>query len=633
MIRLSALLVLAACSNPERGLGAADLALLDAIQAVNDAEPVAGFGAPRWLGSGRVAHAEPSDDGAVIAVYDADSGARATWAEGASPVPSPDGSRVAAVDRRGRLIVLDADGAEIATTRIDLGVAVDVAPIGGAPPIVWTADSGRFAALETREVRGALSTTIVVSDRDGAREDRLDLGAHAIGADWLPDRRLVAVLVDLVGGRDSALVIVDVAAGSADPIGPPLGSAALAPRVVNGAVAVAVDRIDAGGALQPVQLELVLVDPATGDGAPLTDERTHIWYDAPIAKSPEGDLLIATRRPSLPYAVQRVTTDGGVSSERRLAIQAVGGLDVSPDGERAVWIGRDLDGSAALRWAPTTTFSERDLAALRPGGGADLPLADVVEIVWETADGFSLGGLLLTDPAATGPRPLWVDVHGGPEGGIGLDGALFRSTPLEWHHRVRDGFTVLVVDHRSGGVAGLAARRPEDRAIPVAEVEDVLAGIDAAIARAEIDEGRIVLAGHGRGGAIALHAVALSDRFAAVIVASSPLEPAEEVQRSSAAFAWLYGDVPETAIPAFELSYPHLNPGSTPTLLLSGRSAREGGTTAAHRAYAAAVEAAGAGPVEVVTLRGEGFNFRSRGANAEVLTAVAAFLEAHVGPR
>jgi dipeptidyl aminopeptidase/acylaminoacyl peptidase len=635
MTRLSALLLLAACSNPERGLALADIALLDAIEAANAAlvEPVAGFGAPRWLGSGRVAHAEPSDDGPIIAVYDADSGARANWAEGTSPVPSPDGSRVAAVDRRGRLIVLDDEGAEVARTRIALGIAADVAPIGGAAPIVWAADSARFAALETRDRRGSLRTTIVVCDRDGAPEAELDLGVHAIGVDWLPDGRLAAVLVDLVGGLASTLVIVDVAAGRADPIGPPLGSALLAPRVVDGAIAVAVDRIEGGGALRPVQLEIVLVDPATGATTPMTDERTHLWYDAPIAKTPDGDLLIATRRPTLPYAVQRVTTDGGVTSERRLAIQAIGGLDVSGDGERAVWIGRDLDGSASLRWAPTTTFSERDLAGLTPGGGAELPLADVAELLWETTDGFPLGGLLLTDPSASGPRPLWVDVHGGPEGGIGLDGALFRATPLEWHHRVRDGFTVLVVDHRSGGVAGLGARRPDDRAIPVAEVDDVLGGIDAAIARAEIDPDRIVIAGHGWGGAVALHAIALSDRFAAAIVLSSPLVAADDVQRASASFAWLYGDVPEVALPAFEASYPHLNPGSTPTLLLSGRSARDGGTTAQHRAYAEAVDDAGGGPVEVVTVRGEGFTFTSRRANAEVLTAVARFLDETIGPR
>lgn len=627
---------LVACSNPEKGLDAVDLALLDAIAHVQGARDlgIVGRARPGWIGDQTVLLTVAGDQGPEIVAVDRGGGDPARFAEGAWPIVSPDGQRIAAISDRGRLLLFDADSEPIGTDRVRLGDALEIADLTGAPPIVWHADSARFVVLTARRQGSRLASELVVVGRDGQVQRRVGFTRYAAGAAWLSDTELLVVAADVLGGLGSQLWRLDLATGSGQAFGPELGLSLWPPvydperRTAVVVQDLLVDQ-DLGGVSH---YGLVEVDVDDGEAIPLNEDVTFVWFDTPMVRSSDGDLWVATRRSTLPHAIQRFEDATRLSGERRLALQHILGLAPSASTSHFAWVGADLDGSIHLRAGPSNTFSSRDLLTVRSAPPAALPVAEVSEITWEIDEGVLLGGLVVHDPSNTEPRPLWVDIHDGPEGGVSLEGSLFLSTPLEWHHRVARGFTVFVPDYRSSGVAGLAARRPEDRAIPVADVDDVLAGIDRVIERYPIDEGRIVVVGHGAGASVVQHALVQTDRFAAAIIKESGLRPADEVDRSGPTFTWSYGAAPGGAVAAFEASYPFLHAGgiTAPTLLVAGGSRGDGGSADVLRAFADAIEAGGGGPVELFVARGEGPVFEKRRSNARLLAAVEEFLERFV---
>lgn len=257
-----------------------------------------------------------------------------------------------------------------------------------------------------------------------------------------------------------------------------------------------------------------------------------------------------------------------------------------------------------------------------PGWSADALVEP--EVVRWTGDGGPVSGLLYRPIDGTRP-PVLVDCHGGPTG----------AATVRWIPDVADlvarGWAVLRPNPRGSTGSGRAHLRALDGGWGEADVDDVVAGIEAIAGRADLDGQRIAIAGGSAGGMLAL-LVALRRpdlvRACAVAYAVTDLRDLAAVEYR---FEQHYTDRLVGRLPEHEATYRERSPIThaaalrVPTLLLHG-DADPVVPVGQSRAFAAAARATGA-PVEVHEYPGEGHGWSRPETVADADARVATFLE------
>jgi len=181
------------------------------------------------------------------------------------------------------------------------------------------------------------------------------------------------------------------------------------------------------------------------------------------------------------------------------------------------------------RWAATLA-SAQDLAnvgvgARRSGArtltdlNADVlglrDLAEVERFTWaSSADGQEIEGWIAYppgfDPSQT--YPMILEIHGGPHTAYGPQFSgevqLFAAA----------GYVVLYTNPRGSTSYGEAFANEIDKAYPGEDVDDLLSGVDALVARGFIDEERLFVTGGSGGGVLTAQLIGVTDRFAAAAV-------------------------------------------------------------------------------------------------------------------
>src|SRR6266850_5368543 len=139
-------------------------------------------------------------------------------------------------------------------------------------------------------------------------------------------------------------------------------------------------------------------------------------------------------------------------------------------------------------------------------------------ISWKSADGTTIEGVLYTpaDFSMKKKYPLLVVIHGGP---TGVDQPIVnadRYYPIE--RFVAKGALVLRPNYRGSAGYGEKFRSLNVRNLGVGDYADVIAGVDALIAKGSVDKERVGAMGWSQGGYISAFITASSDRFKAVSV-------------------------------------------------------------------------------------------------------------------
>lgn len=279
------------------------------------------------------------------------------------------------------------------------------------------------------------------------------------------------------------------------------------------------DLEDAGTLLDPVawspREELLLFTSERGDFErpglwnPRSGERRDLQVDLPgavipLGWYPDGSAILVRQEHE---AIDRLHRVDIRSQQASLVADPGGEIDqaaVRPGGD--VWL------SASDATHPTRTESASDgCIVVPPVPGQEPPPGRPFEHFWFTNPGGDRIQALVLTPEDTGPFPVVMHVHGGPE----------------WHHRNRwepeiqalvdAGFAVALVNYRGSTGYGIAFRQAliGDPWFP--ESQDVVACLDALIAEGVVDADRAFLAGWSWGGCLAclnegLHA----DRWRAV---------------------------------------------------------------------------------------------------------------------
>ncbi len=151
---------------------------------------------------------------------------------------------------------------------------------------------------------------------------------------------------------------------------------------------------------------------------------------------------------------------------------------------------------------------DRWTASEMGGAGDSLPEAEIVQ--WKSFDGRMIPGILYR-PAArfTGPRPVMINVHGGPETRERPRG-LGRSN----YFRNELGMAIIYPNVRGSIGYGKTYEHLDDGRLREDAVKDIGALLDWIATRPELDKDRVMLTGSSYGGYITLAAaIAYGDRI------------------------------------------------------------------------------------------------------------------------
>ncbi|MEX2620064.1 MAG: S9 family peptidase [Egibacteraceae bacterium] len=216
---------------------------------------------------------------------------------------------------------------------------------------------------------------------------------------------------------------------------------------------------------------------------------------------------------TLPFRVELAT-----DAVTRLATQgAFDSLCVAPDGTAVYALRSAIDRPPQAVVLDAHAPEQEPRALPTPGADTVVP-ATVHRLEATAADGTSVPSWLVLPPGATArtPAPLVVWVHGGPV--ASWTGWHWRWNP---HVLVERGYAVLMPDPAlsTGYGHGYIARGwGRWGAEPYT---DLLAAVDGACGRADVDHGRTALMGGSFGGYMANWVAGHTDRFACIVTHAS----------------------------------------------------------------------------------------------------------------
>jgi dipeptidyl aminopeptidase/acylaminoacyl peptidase len=199
----------------------------------------------------------------------------------------------------------------------------------------------------------------------------------------------------------------------------------------------------------------------------------------------------------------------------------------------------------------------------------DRHLSVTDDVTFKAKDGTVVNGLLSKPSGGlTGPYPLVLYIHGGPNGQDD------HSFSFERELFTANGYAVLEVNYRGSSGRGSAYQKAIYGDWGNKEVMDLLAGVDYAIASGVADASRLVLGGWSYGGILTNYVIASDPRFkAAVSGASSSLQTSMYgLDQYIVQYDAEMGQPWKTPEQWMKVSYPffHADRIRTPTLFLGG---------------------------------------------------------------
>ncbi|WP_395696450.1 serine hydrolase [Nocardioides sp.] len=203
----------------------------------------------------------------------------------------------------------------------------------------------------------------------------------------------------------------------------------------------------------------------------------------------------------------------------------------------------------------------------------DVALLEPEERTFTISDGTQVQGWLVRDPERTGPRPLLLDVHGGPHNA--WNAAADEMHPYHQELAAR-GWVVLLVNPRGSDGYGEAFFDGVNGAWGVADAADLLEPVDALVAEGLADPDRLAVTGYSYGGFMTCWLTAHDDRFKAGVAGGTVSDMTSmygTCDDGSCMSRYELGGTPWERPEAYAAMSPltRVQHVSTPTLLLHGR--------------------------------------------------------------
>ncbi len=269
-------------------------------------------------------------------------------------------------------------------------------------------------------------------------------------------------------------------------------------------------------------------------------------------------------------------------------------------------------------------------AALR-----DIQFGNQEPFYWDAPDGLALDGLLIRPPGApAGPLPTIVYVHGGPYGRWTNSWNLRPNNWGQW--LATHGYAVLMPNCRGGLGHGNAFATAARGDVGGADYRDIMAAVDAAIARGIADPERLGIGGWSQGGFMTAWAVTQTNRFKAGVMGAgvsdwNMMTMSSDLPTFEAALGgdrpW-DGPGPHNAARLSPISY--AKNATTPLLILHGKNDARVPVTQAI-GFARALRERDV-PLQFVTYPREPHGVRERNHQRDILRRVRAWYDQWLNP-
>jgi dipeptidyl aminopeptidase/acylaminoacyl peptidase len=145
---------------------------------------------------------------------------------------------------------------------------------------------------------------------------------------------------------------------------------------------------------------------------------------------------------------------------------------------------------------------------------AGVRLGEVEEIWYTSSGGARVQGWIVKPPFFDPARryPLIMEIHGGPHAMYNV-----AFNPM-FQNFAAHGYVVLYTNPRGSTGYGTEFGNAIDRAYPSVDYDDLMAGVDATVARGYVDTSRMFVGGCSGGGVLSSWVIGHTDRFAAAAV-------------------------------------------------------------------------------------------------------------------
>ena len=259
-----------------------------------------------------------------------------------------------------------------------------------------------------------------------------------------------------------------------------------------------------------------LIDLATGEGRDLTP-KLDLWPESPVWAPDSSAVFFVADRLGWVAAFRVDLADGKTTC--LVPDGAFADLCPSPDGQTIYALRATLAAPARIVRFATTGADQTAVELPRSIDDGGVAGRGLVERLTATAaDGTAIGSWLVLPPDASAekPAPLVVFAHGGPIGS--WNGWSWRWNP---HLLVERGYAVLMPDpaisigYGQGMIERGWGRWGET------PYTDILAALDAALTRPDLDASRTALMGGSFGGYMANWVAGHTDRFRAIVTHAS----------------------------------------------------------------------------------------------------------------
>lgn len=388
---------------------------------------------------------------------------------------------------------------------------------------------------DPRDPRATPPREIHIVPAAGGEPRRLtDLGVNASGVAWSPDGSRLAFTADAhqrdehsYGRSDLWVVdldgtvtrVTDDEYNYSGPAWSPDGRE-IAVRGNEGLDVIIREARDRGAST-----ELFVFDAAGGRRLRSLTADWDLIAGAP-AWSPDGDHVYFSAGVGGNTHLFRVPAGGGMVEQVTSGDRRLGSFSFSADFSRMAFRATDPVRPGDIWFTDADGASEMQLTDVNGALLAELELSAPDRLLFNSDDGTEIEGWILPArgyggtgaggaPATSSGFPLILVIHGGPHGSYGNDFSFDRQL-LAAH-----GYMVLYTNPRASTGYGEDFRWGTWGGWGFKDYEDVMAGVDQAVANYGIDTARMGVTGYSYGGYMTNVTITRTDRFSAAIAGAS----------------------------------------------------------------------------------------------------------------
>jgi dipeptidyl aminopeptidase/acylaminoacyl peptidase len=194
-------------------------------------------------------------------------------------------------------------------------------------------------------------------------------------------------------------------------------------------------------------------------------------------------------------------------------VHVLSGVSISKTGTAAATLATSSRPAVLVAFALAKPDSFRTLVDLNADVLDGISLGPVEELVFKAPDGLALQGWLIK-PAEFDPAkkyPLLLYIHGGP---WSMYSVAFN---WDWQNFAANGYAVLFMNPRGSTGYGQDFVNGIQFSYPGKDFDDLMAGVDAALAKGFIDPDNLFVCGGSGGGVLTAWIVGHTDRFRAAV--------------------------------------------------------------------------------------------------------------------